>query len=349
MAVIAVRAAGSPYEVGHATGAAVADRVHAAVDAVCRFDADPAAVRARLGELVAVLAAAHPEALEEARGVADGAGVEVDEALLLSFCTEIDGALPGFCSLLAAAGPDGPLLGKNLDAPAALGPLQIVQHVAPDDGLPYTHLTTAGALWTDGGVNAAGLALVNASLAARGRVAHGVPDGYRVRQTLAACGTVDEAVAHLTSAPVRSAGENVLLADADGRTALVQVVPGRHAAAVDLDLPAVACNRAHDPGVGAEQPDDDPVRDNSDRRESALRARAAGAAAWHHADVFDALADPGVRLEGADGLWTLATLAIDPADRRLEISDRDAGSTGARSVHRSEAPIPVHERGEGRP
>jgi len=330
--LVGIHAGGSPYEIGKTIGAACRDRVQAAIAIICVFEAKAAEIDERLDQVVGHLDKIFPEAVQEARGLADGARVALKDALLLSFAPEIDGRLPGFCSLLAVPGENGPLLGKNLDTPAALEPLQVVQHLSPAGGIPFVHITTAGAMWSDGGVNGDGFALVNASLASARKEKTGIPDGYLVREALARCSTTDEAVSFLTKHSFRSAGENLILADASGNVAVLEIVPGRHAVARNARPPVVACNHALDPTVAADQAPNDPIRENSKGRRSALQ-RITTAGTWNEDAVFAALSDRHVMLSGADDLWTVASIAICPAKRRLDTSITGSGGVPQKATH----------------
>lgn len=336
MDIPVIEAGGLPYEIGHTIGAACADRIHAAIAEICVFDEDCNTVDERLTQLVAHIRLTFPEALVEADGIADGAHAEKRDILLLSFATEISGRLPGFCSLLAIPGDRGVWLGKNLDAPAALGPLQVIHCMSPKGGIPYKHIATAGSMWTDGGVNDHGLALVNASLSSKHKEPTGIPDGYLVRETLARCSTTQSALEFLTSHSFRTAGETLLIADVQGCVAALEMVPGRQAIRTDVGLPVVACNHALDHDIAMAQSPDDPIRENSmDRRSSLLgllQQSACGAD-----DVFALLSDRSVQLTGRDGLWTLASIALSPAncDFRISIPGPDGPSRQAVQMRRS--------------
>ena len=80
------------------------DLVRSAVDLICRFDLPEAEVVAHLRGVERRLAETFPETLDEARGIADGAGVGADEALALSVCSDLSGKLPAWCSLVAVPG-----------------------------------------------------------------------------------------------------------------------------------------------------------------------------------------------------------------------------------------------------
>ncbi len=318
-------AVGSPAEIGYAIGAAAPDLVHEAVARICRFDLPAGELRARLGALELLLARELPHVLEEADGLAEGAGVSRQDALALSVCSDLSGRLPAWCSLVAVEGEgeEGILVGKNLDTPEEMAPIQVVERIAPDGALRFAHVTTAGAMWTDGGVNEAGLALVNASLAPAAANPEGLPDGILVRELLARCTDVEEAVALATSRRVRTLGENVLLADAGGRTAVVEMLPAGNA--VREGEPAAACNHVLGEELRPAMSQEDPLRENSERRFEHLREAARTGRRWTIPDLVSLLEDPakGIRQDGSAGIWTVATFALSPRARRMWVSEQE--------------------------
>jgi isopenicillin-N N-acyltransferase-like protein len=310
-----LEAQGTPYELGVAIGSQAGDLVRNAVDLICRFELPAGQVGAQLRAVERRLAETFPEALEEARGVADGAGIAVDDALALSVCSDLSGKLPAWCSLLAVPGPDGTLVGKNLDTTPEMAALQVVERLEPAGRLAYVHVTTAGAMWTDGGVNAAGLALVNASLAADLADPQGVPDGILARELLARCTTVADAVALAGRFSMRTLGENMLVADAGGRTAVIEKLPG--AQAVREGKAVAACNHVLSRELAEGMAAEDPVAENSRRRYALLDRAVEAARTWRRQDVHALLSDPegGVFQKGDSGLHTIASLVLAPAER----------------------------------
>ena len=315
-------AEGSPAEIGYAIGSAAADLVHEAISRICRFDLPAGELSARLGALELLLARELPHVLEEADGLAEGAGVSRQDALALSVCSDLSGRLPAWCSLVAVEGEEGILVGKNLDTPEEMAPIQVVERMAPDGALRFAHVTTAGAMWTDGGVNEAGLALVNASLAPAGANPEGLPDGILVRELLARCADVQEAVALATSRRVRTLGENVLLADAGGRTAVVEMLPAGNA--VREGEPAAACNHVLSEKLHAAMSREDPLRENSERRFERLREASRAGRRWTITELVSLLEDPGkgIRQDGSAGIWTVATFVLSPSERRMWVSEQ---------------------------
>jgi hypothetical protein len=311
-----VEARGTPYEVGRAIGEQARDAVREAVELICRFELPDDEVEAQLGAVERRLAETFPETLEEARGLAAGAAIPERDALALSVCSDLSGKLPAWCSLVAVRGPDGTLVGKNLDTTPAMAPLQVVARLEPAGRLAYVHVTTAGAMWTDGGVNEAGLALANSSLAAQHADPLGVPDGILAREILARCATVRDAVELAARHSMRTLGENLLVADAEGESAVIEKLPG--AQAVRSGGAVAACNHVLSRELADAMPADDPIRGNSARRLARLEEATRTARAWDREDLHALLSDPdgGVFQLGDCGLHTIASLVLAPAERR---------------------------------
>ena len=332
-----IEARGAPYELGLSDRLAGRDLVRDGIELICRFELPAGEVAAQLRAVERRLAETFPETLEEARGIADGAGVAADDALALSVCSDLSGKLPAWCSLLAVPGEDGTLVGKNLDTTPAMAALQVVERLEPAGRLAFVHVTTAGAMWTDGGVNAAGLALVNASLAADEADPLGVPDGILAREVLARCATVSDAVELAAGFSTRTLGENMLVADAEGGVAVIEKLPGGQA--VREGQAVAACNHVLSPELAEGMAADDPVGDNSRRRLARLERAVQTARAWQRQDVHALLSDPagGVFQQGDSGLHTIASLVLAPAKRLAWI-----GPSGA-----TPAEVSVQSEGSG--
>jgi isopenicillin-N N-acyltransferase-like protein len=291
-----------------------------AVELVCRVDLPEDEIERRLDAVETRLADEVPHVLEEAEGLAEGAGISRRDALVLSVASDLHGRLPGWCSVGALPGESGLLLGKNLDTNEEMGSVQVVERLAPEGALEYVHVTTAGAMWTDGGVNEAGLALVNASLDASSPNPGGLPDGILAREVLASCGDVPAAVALLERHGTMTLGENVLVGDGEGRAVVVEKLPG--AQAVREAETIVACNHVLAARLSALMARGDPIRANSERRFGRLGELVGGRERWSVEDVAELLCDHGgVCQHGADGLWTVAAIVAEPRTRRLWVAD----------------------------
>lgn len=317
-----VEAAGTAYEIGRSIGKQVPDLVHAAVAVVCRFDVPRPEVDRRFRTIEQRLRTTFPYALEEASGLAAGAGISERDALALSVASDVHGRLPGWCSLIAVRSETGTLVGKNLDTTIEMGDLQLVGDLSPEGRHPYRHVTTAGAMWTDGGVNQAGLALVNSSLAASRAAPDGVPDGILAREVLASCGSVPEAIELLSQYEPLSLGENLLLADRDGQVALVEKLPGGQAV-YEAPGAVVACNHVRAKALGNLIDTADPIRENSRTRYAQLTALSRERRTWSLDQVQHVLAshEGGICQHGQANLWTVASLVVSPREQRMWINE----------------------------
>ncbi len=355
----AIEARGTPREIGFAVGANMQTLVLDAIDLVCRFTIPCTDWRRRLERITRTLERTFPHVLDEAEGLAAGAGVAPEDVLALSVCTDLDGRLPAWCSLVSAPSREGILLGRNLDVPPGMEGLQVLERIEREGHLAFVHLTTAGAMWTDGGMNEAGLALVNASVLAREPNPNGVPDGILVREILATCPDVPAAIDMAAAYDVMTLGENLLLGDATGRVAVIEKLP-RGQAVLEGRCLAV-CNHATAPELVGLMSRSDPIRANSERRLDELTKRLTEATSGDHGresvkEVVDFLAGllrshaGDVCQHGAAGLWTAVSLIVAPKTQDMWVA---AGSPCAvpftQVVRRGalEASCPADEAVEG--
>jgi hypothetical protein len=127
------------------------------------------------------------------------------------------------CTLvgLAQTAP-GELIGKSLDVTEGDEAYVLAQRVRPTDGYCFVHLTFAGTIWTDGGVNECGLAEVNSSLCTCAANRQGYPPFLMLRELLECCATVEEAARLALERDAINYGNNILLADESGGMAVVE-------------------------------------------------------------------------------------------------------------------------------
>ena len=105
------------------------------------------------------------------------------------------------------------------------------QRVQPRSGEGYTfiHYGCAGTLWTEGGLNEAGLGMVLNGLPVTGPSEEGVPWVPITRGVLQHCRDVQEATDFLARYDVMCWGFHLTLADAGGDLASIEVAPGAQA------------------------------------------------------------------------------------------------------------------------
>jgi isopenicillin-N N-acyltransferase-like protein len=176
----------------------------------------------------AIVANVRPEALEEMRGIADGAGMSYTQIRDLNFSGELwsetflDPPMRA-CTLVGLARtPQGELIGKSLDVTEGDEAYILAQRVQPANGYRFVHLTFAGTIWTDGGVNECGLAEVNSSLCTCAANWQGYPPFLMLRELLERCATVEEATRLALERDAINYGNNILLADESGDLAVVE-------------------------------------------------------------------------------------------------------------------------------
>ncbi len=242
-----IRVEGTPYERGRQYGAQARARVHLSVQAYERVFAHYAgwnwpAVRRAAAAFEAPIAAFRPAYLDEMRGIAEGAGLDLPDVLAINTRTEVmyaakarqaplAGKTPSECSAFAvvpaprAPGEPAPaLLGQNWDWLLHSARTLVILEARQDDGPDFVTVVEAGLL-AKAGLNAAGLGLVTNALVTDADVGTpGLPYHVLLRAILD-CATVTEALSVL-QAGMRSSSANYLIAHASGAALNVEAAPG---------------------------------------------------------------------------------------------------------------------------
>ena len=240
-----VRVAGTSYQRGRQYGSQAGARVRRSVEAYRETFAhyagwDWATVRREAARFEAPVGEFRPAYLEEMRGIADGAGLDLTDVLAINVRTEVMYAAearqalgekarsPAECSAFArvpAPGQEGPaLLGQNWDWLLHSAQTLVVLEVRPDDGPDFVTVVDAGLL-AKTGMNAAGLGLVTNALVTEADTGEpGLPYHVLLRAILD-CATVTEALKVLQARP-RSSSANYLIAHASGAALDVEAAPG---------------------------------------------------------------------------------------------------------------------------
>jgi predicted choloylglycine hydrolase len=188
-----------------------------------------------------------------------------------------------------------------------------------------------GEISSCGGVNAAGLAYVGASIMTRDNDWDGLPLCALTRYLLAECATVDDAVCALRCRPVINHSFNALLADASGQTVVVERLP--HA-------------------VGVRRPEGDALFGTNHTRcsetspfysassdfymNSVARFERLATVLSHVPRTFDGLASvlkshdgPGAICQhGQAGLYSTFSVICCPVDRAIHVTDSCPCQTG---------------------
>jgi isopenicillin-N N-acyltransferase-like protein len=288
-------------------------------------------VRPVLGNMLRFLEERFPEVLEELRGVAEGSALSFDEVARLNFGSAIVTTLrsreaaPGSCSCLAFRDTaDGPVIGKNADLGADPDPHYALKIVLPEDGHPYIGFGEVGGPWVEAAINAAGLAVGQASAPTQpGQDGRGMPIMHATHLVAQHAASVDEAVGYLENVVHAGKGSNLMLADAGG--GLVALERGHDRQAVRLPEDGSLCFANHfvTPEMRAV------VVDRSDRGNSEGRVRRYGAlleAAGGERTVGlieRAISDHGAPVgpcqHGAAGLYTRYACVLVPRRREMRL------------------------------
>ncbi|MFM9059421.1 MAG: C45 family autoproteolytic acyltransferase/hydrolase [Planctomycetaceae bacterium] len=268
-----------------------------------------------LGRAVAVQAAAgfrerlRPRHRAELDAMAEAAGLDAARALLAnSFLDLLPSVGCSTVALPAAAAPDGVArFGRNLDFPA-LGVADgqsLVVVVKPAGRHAFAAVTWPGLVGVLSGINEHGLALANMEVSRPPRVPAAMPYALLYRTVLEECRTVDEALALLDREP-RQTANNLMLMDASGARALVEITP--EATVVRKagdDEPLVATNH-HRSGR------DEPARC---RRYDGITADAA-----RHWGTLDLDAVRRILDRAGQGDLTLQSMVIEPRNLVLHLA-----------------------------
>ena len=212
-----VRATGSPFEVGYQHGAARAAALRAFLDdglaRITRLAPAPVSAPALLAGLTehgAAIAAATPRLSEELDGLAHGAGIAREEAVLLQVRRELIGyqRIPagGDCTTYASltAGPGGgPVLAQTVDLNGNLDDQIAVLDIRLDNSPRRALVLSFGGLLGYLGVNSDGLA-VGLNLVLGGDWHPGLPPYLAIRHLLDHAGSVAQALAILPGLPLAS-------------------------------------------------------------------------------------------------------------------------------------------------
>jgi isopenicillin-N N-acyltransferase-like protein len=241
-----VKVGGSARDRGRAYGEQAGERIALSISAYREvFRAytgwDWTLVRREAARYEAPIAAFDPRYVQEMRGIAEGAGVDLEDVLSINVRTEVmfaakaraaeaagAGQRQGECSAFAVvpeASVDGhTLLGQNWDWLLHCFDTVVVLEAEQDEGPNFVSVVEAGLL-AKTGMNSAGLGITtNALVTQDDRGEPGIPYHVLLRAFMD-CETMPDA---LTAAQhgTRSSSANYLLAHRDGMAVNMETTPG---------------------------------------------------------------------------------------------------------------------------
>ncbi len=229
---------GAPFERGRQLGEAAASRIARSVEIYRDVFAHYAGwnwlrVRERASSYLAPIEAYQARYLEEMKGMARGAGMDVLDVVALNVRTEImfsavakgvKGECTAFVALPEVTDDGHTLMGQNWDWKTPTSETIILLEAEQDAGPSYVTAVEAGIL-AKTGFNSAGIGLVtNALVTDLDHGDPGVPYHVILRAILDAQ-TIDEATRAITRS-ARASAANYLIASRQGESVNVEAIPG---------------------------------------------------------------------------------------------------------------------------
>lgn len=225
---------GAPFELGRAHGEALRQQIRSFLDddlaRLNRVLARPTSLTALEPEIAAYrreITAATPALAEEIEGLAEGAGISSNEAMLLQIRREVMGYsrfTTGDCTTLCQRGGDGPILAQTIDLNGNLEDQIVVLRIAHKAQPRRVLLLSFTGLLGYLGLNSDGLA-IGLNLVLGGVWRPGIPPYLAIRHLLDTCGDIESCLAWLSSAPLASS-RSLMLCDAH-RSVTVELCDGR--------------------------------------------------------------------------------------------------------------------------
>ncbi|MGN6601359.1 MAG: C45 family autoproteolytic acyltransferase/hydrolase [Ginsengibacter sp.] len=224
---------GSPYERGEKHGKVLKDQIQSFLqDNLAQINILRASPidRVQLPHLVrpyAEMIAFHlPEIMDELRGLAIGAGISLEEAVMLQIRREIIGTagltLAGDCSCFGFHSPDQVVLGQTIDLNGEMTSLgQVFRIVAQNSSSPQILMYSFAGLLGYMGMNSRGLAVL-INLVVSDGWKPGIPPYLMVRKFLE-CQTIEECITFAKGIPIASS-RSFLLSD-KSRQVILEITP----------------------------------------------------------------------------------------------------------------------------
>jgi isopenicillin-N N-acyltransferase-like protein len=215
------KARGTHRELGRQHGEQAARQIRAHIEMMrARPKLSEEQFRQRVSRFQPMFERHCPHLLEEMRGLAEGSGVTLEEAMLCSIRGDLGNASGAGCTSYAI-GRNGTaqrevLGGQNADLSSRMIPLAYVLHLQPQNK-PEVLIWTFGGMLGYHGMNSAGVAHFSNALSGGPRARFGMPE-YVYERMMLECGTTEEAIDILRRLPVAS-NENFMICDRHGSIA----------------------------------------------------------------------------------------------------------------------------------
>ena len=222
-----IEVSGDAYTMGRAHGEQAQTLVHSYLMWIDRLTGMARDVLCKNAmQFVPMMEAASPAFIDEIRGLADGAGIAFEEAVLCQARAEASHTKEGGCSAFALTGSatasGNTLAGQNQDLEPEYADVAILLRVQPNDGRPVALMFTFAGQLGYAGMNAHGVThFANALYDCPWRP--GLPH-YPLKRLMLEQRTVDECIGLLQRYRTCSAA-NVVVADGEGHIGDIEVRP----------------------------------------------------------------------------------------------------------------------------
>lgn len=186
--------------------------------------------------LMSSLSQNYPELVLEMVGISKGAKIDFDQIALLNLVLatndlesdSIDTTFKIACTAIGISNNElGPIVGKNCDERLSAAPFYVFQTIYPEEGMAFMGIANVGTVWMEGGINEAGLVLMQtAGPVAPDQNGYGVACNIVPRLLLARCRRTKQVINTLHEIFVAGWGMGLVLADAAGHLAVVEKTGG---------------------------------------------------------------------------------------------------------------------------
>jgi hypothetical protein len=226
---------GSPFDIGKKHGTLLREEITgflqndlAQINGLRSHPLDPEQVPAVAGPYLRAIGDNLPELMEEMEGLAAGAGITVEQAVLLQIRRELIGTghftLTGDCSSFGLHTADRVIVGQTIDLNGNMTGLGRVFNIKPGDHAPEMLMYSFAGLLGYMGMNSAGVAVaINLVISDGWRP--GIPPYLLVRRLLA-CTSVKECLCIIEQIP-RASSRSFIICDREQQL-IVEMTPSQH-------------------------------------------------------------------------------------------------------------------------
>ncbi len=212
---------GTPYEVGFQHGRRLRDLIYYNIRFICAvYDKDKQPDSKIVKKYSERLESEFPEITEELKGISDGSGISFEKILLLNFSP-----ISKTCSNIVFNSDDGVILGHVNDQRGMTQ--DIIFHISYKNCKEIIEISSAGNLIMGAGISSDGLAISHSAAYSKRLINTDayLNFGLLRRIILLKASSIKEAKSIIESNSVKSAADNIIIADSSGDSLVAEVLP----------------------------------------------------------------------------------------------------------------------------